>query len=119
VQGKLDGLGRFADPWLLILTSLADGPKHGYAIMTDVADFSGVRIEPGTLYRALARLERRGWVRPLATAGRRRSYEITATGPDRAGQGDSAGRARCPRRRGPAAVLDRRSQYSLQLSNRY
>jgi hypothetical protein len=50
VHGRLDGLGRFADPSLLILTSLADGPKHGYAIMTDVAAFSGVRMEPGTLY---------------------------------------------------------------------
>jgi DNA-binding PadR family transcriptional regulator len=81
VRGKLDGLGLFADPWLLVLTSLADGPKHGYAIMTDVAAFSGVRMEPGTLYRALSGLERRGWVRPLATAGRRRSYEIAATWP--------------------------------------
>jgi len=80
VHGEFDGLGRSADPWLLILTSLADGPKHGYAIMTDVAAFSGVRMEPGTLYGALSRLERRGWVRPLATAERRRPYEITAAG---------------------------------------
>jgi len=96
VHGGLDGLGRFAEPWLLILTSLADGPKHGYAIMTDIAAFSGVAMEPGTLYRALAGLERRGWVRPLATAGRRRSYEITATWPGRAVLGDAAGRARRP-----------------------
>jgi len=80
VHGKLDGLGRFAEPWLLILTRLADGPKHGYAIMTDVAAFSGVRMEPGTLYGALARLERRGWVRPLAAGERRRPYQITAAG---------------------------------------
>jgi DNA-binding PadR family transcriptional regulator len=80
VHGELDGLGRPADPWLLILTSLADGPKHGYAIMTDVAAFSGVRMEPGTLYGALSRLERRGWVRPLESAERRRPYQITAAG---------------------------------------
>ncbi len=80
MHGRSDGLGRLAEPWLLILTSLADGPKHGYAIMTDVAAFSGVRMEPGSVYRALSRLERRGWVRPLATAGRRRPYEITAAG---------------------------------------
>jgi len=92
VHGEFDGLGRSADPWLLILTSLADGPKHGYAIMTDVAAFSGVRMEPGTLYGALSRLERRGWVRPLAAVGRRRSYEIAATWPYRAGQADAAGR---------------------------
>ena len=77
---KFDGLGRFADPSLLILTSLADGPKHGYAIMTDVTAFSGVRMEPGTLYGALARLERNGWVTPLASQERRRPYEITGAG---------------------------------------
>jgi len=81
VHGEFDGLGQFADPWLLVLTSLADGPKHGYAIMTDVAAFSGIRMEPGTLYRALSRLERRGWVRPLATAERRCRYEIAAVWP--------------------------------------
>ena len=80
MHGKFDDLGRFADPAVLILTSLAGGPKHGYAIMTDVAGFSGVRMEPGTLYGALSRLERRGWVRPMATQERRRPYEITAAG---------------------------------------
>ena len=80
MHGKLDGVGRFVSPWLLILTSLADGPKHGYAIMADVADFSGVRMEPGTLYGALSRLERRGWVRPLTAEERRRPYQITAAG---------------------------------------
>jgi len=80
VHTKFDGLGRFADPSLLILTSLADGPKHGYAIMTDVTAFSGVRMEPGTLYGALARLERNGWVTPLASQERRRPYQITGAG---------------------------------------
>ena len=80
MHGKFDELGRFADPSLLILTSLADGPKHGYAIMTDVAGFSGVQMEPGTLYGALSRLEHRGWVHPLATQERRRPYQITAAG---------------------------------------
>jgi DNA-binding PadR family transcriptional regulator len=80
VHGKFDDLGRFADPSLLILTSLSDGAKHGYAIMTDIAGFSGVAMEPGTLYGALSRLERRGWIRPLTTEERRRPYEITAAG---------------------------------------
>ena len=80
VHGKFDDLGRFADPSLLILTSLSDGPKHGYAIMGDIAGFSGVRIEPGTLYGALSRLERRGWVRALDSEERRKPYEITAAG---------------------------------------
>ena len=55
-------LGRFAEPALLILVSLADTPKHGYAIMTDVNAFASSPIGPGTLYGALARLERRGLV---------------------------------------------------------
>jgi DNA-binding PadR family transcriptional regulator len=80
VHGKFDDLGRFADPSVLILTSLADGPKHGYAIMTDITAFSGAGMEPGTLYGALSRLERRGWIRPLAAGERRRPYEITAAG---------------------------------------
>ncbi len=80
MHGYFDGIGRFAEPWLLVLTSLSDGPKHGYAIMADVTAFSGVRMEPGTLYGALSRLERRGWVRPLAAEERRRPYQITAAG---------------------------------------
>lgn len=40
-----------------MLTSLADGPKHGYAIMQDVEELAGVRLGLGTLYGALARLE--------------------------------------------------------------
>ena len=105
MHGGLNGLGRFADPSLLILTSLADGPKHGYAIMTDVAAFSGISMEPGTLYGALSRLERRGWVRALATGERRRPYEIAGAWPGRAGRHDAADRA--GRRR--AAVRGHRS----------
>jgi hypothetical protein len=92
LDGRRGWPGRFAEPWLLILTSLADGPKHGYAIMADVAAFSGVSMEPGTLYRALSRLERRGWVRPLAAGDPRRRYEIAAVWPPRTGD------ARRPRR---------------------
>ena len=58
---ELSDLGRFSEPSLLVLASLAGGPKHGYAIMRDVAEFHGTRMEPGTLYGALMRLERRGW----------------------------------------------------------
>ena len=85
MDGRRGGPGRFAEPWLMILTSLADGPKHGYAIMADVAAFSGVSMEPGTLYGALSRLERRGWVRPLAAGDPRRRYEIAAVWPPRTG----------------------------------
>src|SRR5438093_2893771 len=77
---KLTDLGRFSDPSLLILASLANGPKHGYAMMEDIAQFSGTKLEPGTLYAALARLERRGWIEALETEDRRRPYRMTGAG---------------------------------------
>lgn len=76
----LGELGRYSDPSLLILSSLANGPKHGYAMMEDIARFSGTRLEPGTLYGALARLEKRGWITPLPAQERRRPYQLTGEG---------------------------------------
>ncbi len=58
-------LGRFTDVSLLVLLSLADGPKHGYAMIEDIERFSGTLFEPGTLYGALLRLEKRGWIEAL------------------------------------------------------
>ncbi len=63
-----------------MLTSLADGPKHGYAITADVERLSGVRLGPGTLYGALARLEGKGLIRALATEDRRHPYALTEDG---------------------------------------
>ena len=80
MRGNLSDLGRFSDPSLLILSSLASGAKHGYAMMEDIRAFSGTQLEPGTLYGALARLERRGWVEPLPEQERRRPYRLTAMG---------------------------------------
>jgi DNA-binding PadR family transcriptional regulator len=73
-------LGRFAEPSLHILVSLSDGPKHGYAIMTDVEAISGRAIGAGTLYGALARLEQRGLIDALEPEERRRPYRLTASG---------------------------------------
>jgi len=73
-------LGRFSDPSLLILSSLASGPRHGYAMMEDIFEFCGTKLEPGTLYAALARLERRGWIEALPAEDRRRPYRITGAG---------------------------------------
>jgi DNA-binding PadR family transcriptional regulator len=73
-------LGRFTDPALLVLASLAGGPQHGYAMMEDIQQFSGTQLEPGTLYGALARLERRGWIAPLPSDDRRRPYQLTGAG---------------------------------------
>jgi DNA-binding PadR family transcriptional regulator len=69
-----------SDPTLLVLASLADGEKHGYAIMEDIQRFAAVRLGPGTLYGAITRLEERGWIRALASADRRRPYAITGAG---------------------------------------
>jgi DNA-binding PadR family transcriptional regulator len=79
-QGKIPELGRFAEPALLILVSLSDGPKHGYAIMTDVEAGTGRPMGPGTLYAALARLEERGLIEGLAPVDRRRPYRLTGVG---------------------------------------
>jgi DNA-binding PadR family transcriptional regulator len=69
-----------ADPALLILTSLADGDKHGYAMMDDIQAFAGVRLGPGTLYGAISRLEGCGWIRPVDSDDRRCPYRLTADG---------------------------------------
>ena len=69
-----------ADPTLLILASLAEGDKHGYAMMADIERFAGVRLGPGTLYGAITRLEERGWIRGLSGDERRRPYRLTAQG---------------------------------------
>jgi|SRR5581483_2516731 len=71
---------RSTDPGLLVMTSLADGPKHGYAITADVEEFAGVHLGPGTLYGALARLESRGLIEALPADDRRRPYRLTADG---------------------------------------
>jgi DNA-binding PadR family transcriptional regulator len=65
---------------MLVLASLANGPKHGHAMIEDIAGMCGTRLGPGTLYGAIARLEQRGWIEPLAPEDRRRPYRITAEG---------------------------------------
>lgn len=71
---------RESDPSVLVLASLAEGPRHGYAITLDVEQLVGVRLAPGTLYGVLARLEQRGLIEPLASEDRRRPYRLTAAG---------------------------------------
>lgn len=74
------GLARFGDPGLLVLLALSGGSKHGYAIVTDVAERTGVTLGPGTLYGSLAKLEKLGLIAPLPSDDRRRPYEITTAG---------------------------------------
>jgi DNA-binding PadR family transcriptional regulator len=77
---ELHSLGRYAGPATLILSSLAGGAKHGYALMQDVEAFADVKLGPGTLYGALTRLEDAGMIEALAGDGRRRPYQLTPTG---------------------------------------
>lgn len=74
------GLRRPNDPPVLILTSLADGPKHGHALAKDIERFAGVELGPGALYGAITRLEERGLIEALPAVDRRRPYRITAAG---------------------------------------
>jgi DNA-binding PadR family transcriptional regulator len=62
------------------MASLADGPKHGHAMVEDIARMSGTRLGPGTLYGAIARLEREQLIEPLPAEERRHPYRLTAKG---------------------------------------
>lgn len=74
------------EPTFLVLTALAAGPQHGYAIIREVEQTSqgAVRLRTGTLYAALDRLESEGLVRAgrdeVVAGRRRRYYELTTEG---------------------------------------
>jgi DNA-binding PadR family transcriptional regulator len=72
--------GHFSDPQLLVMASLADGPKHGHAMLDDIEQMSGSRLGPGTLYGAIGRLEQQGWIEPLPEEERRKPYRLTEEG---------------------------------------
>jgi transcriptional regulator len=78
LQGSLD---------LLVLKILSRQPRlHGYALMTAIRDASGdvLRVEEGSLYPALHRIEEAGWSRAQwitkETGRRARVYDLTAAG---------------------------------------
>jgi DNA-binding PadR family transcriptional regulator len=75
--------GPSSDPELLILSSLAEGPKHGYAIMMDIGTFANIELGPGTLYSAITRLVENGWIEPCEARGRQRPYRLTPEGAQR------------------------------------
>lgn len=79
-RGASGGLARFGEPGVLVLLSLSDGPKHGYAVTADVLETTGVDLGPGTLYGSLTKLVDRGLVTALPSEDRRRPYEITEAG---------------------------------------
>jgi DNA-binding PadR family transcriptional regulator len=75
-----ESLGRTSGAAMLILSSLAGGDKHGYALVKDVEEFSGIHLAAGTLYEALARLVAQGLIEALESNSRRRPYRLTAGG---------------------------------------
>jgi DNA-binding PadR family transcriptional regulator len=79
-QDGPDVLRRAGEASALILVSLADGPKHGYALIQDIKGIAGVELGPGTLYGALDRLDRLGLIESLPAEDRRHPYRITAPG---------------------------------------
>jgi DNA-binding PadR family transcriptional regulator len=73
------------EPVLLILTSLADQPRHGYALIKDIETLSSgrVRLSTGTLYGALRRLLEEGWIERFEqedTSREKQAYKLTAAG---------------------------------------
>jgi len=80
MKGSIEVLGRYAGPATWILSSLAGGPKHGYALINDIEEFAGVRLQPGTLYGALTRLAEGGLIEATGDEGRRRPYLLTGDG---------------------------------------
>src|ERR1700729_3207855 len=75
-----DVLRRAGEASVLVLVSLAGGPKHGYALIQDVKQFAGVELGPGTLYGALDRLEGLGGLEARPPDERGGPYRITAPG---------------------------------------
>jgi DNA-binding PadR family transcriptional regulator len=74
-----------SEPVLLILTSLAAHPRHGYALIKDIELLSAgrVRMSTGTLFGALRRLLEDGWIERFEqedTARQKQTYRLTASG---------------------------------------
>lgn len=78
---KAPTLSRFGEPAHLILLSVSTGPKHGYAMIQDIFEETGIKLGPGTLYGAITKLTEQGLIKPASeTDDRRRPYVITAAG---------------------------------------
>jgi DNA-binding PadR family transcriptional regulator len=75
-----EGIRGSSDRSILVLTSLAGGPKHGYSLIKDIEEFAGVTLGPGTLYGCLSKLEKAGLIEPLPAEDRRHPYRITSAG---------------------------------------
>ena len=72
------GIGRTSEPALLVLVSLLEGPRHGYAVSQDIERMTGRRPGPGTLYGAISRLEGAGMIEAVpGDESRRKPYGLT------------------------------------------
>ena len=68
--------GRFAEAARLVLVALRDGPRRHTILFDEVRSLDGP-IGIGTLYGALARLERRGLIEPIGHGAGQRAYRLT------------------------------------------
>ena len=85
IQLKNGETGPLTEPILLILMSLADKPRHGYALIKDIEAISNgrVRLSTGTLYGAIRRLLEDEWIERFEqedTSRRKQAYRITSEG---------------------------------------
>lgn len=71
---------KFSEPALLILISLAEKNRHGYAIMEDIEKSYDIKLGPGTLYGAISRLEKTGYISGLELQDRKKPYKLTEEG---------------------------------------
>lgn len=71
---------RFSEPSLFILVSLAEENRHGYAIMEDIEKNYDIKLGPGTLYGAISRLEKSGYIEVLEAQDRKKPYRLTEEG---------------------------------------
>ncbi|MEN1968155.1 PadR family transcriptional regulator [Lentibacillus sp. N15] len=76
----MSSIDRFSEPTLFILISLAEGNKHGYAIMEDIEKSYDIHIGPGTLYGAISRMEQHKFIEAIPAKDRRKPYQITSEG---------------------------------------
>ncbi|EMA7399020.1 PadR family transcriptional regulator [Bacillus cereus] len=76
----MSSIERFSEPTLFILISLAEGNKHGYAIMEDIEKSYDIKIGPGTLYGAISRMEKQKLIEAISSKDRKKPYQITTEG---------------------------------------
>ncbi len=72
--------GRFGETAMWILIALREGPRTVARLLDDVRSLDG-RVGPGTLYGAVARLERLALIEPTTNGAGRRAYRLTERGP--------------------------------------